>query len=129
MYSHEPEWQQKLKPLDRVSARKLKGRDQQVALAALQAGLRVFLQPYLIESCADQLWQLRYFPAPMALYKLSDRMDSGDLERALPIRASAEEDAVFGVTWIAPPPAFNFGVYEPVAMSAAAKRNPDPGHG
>ena len=64
----------------------------------------------------------------MALYKLSDRMDPGDLERALPIRASAEADAMFGVTWIAPPPAFNLGVYEPVAMSAAAKRNPDPEH-
>jgi hypothetical protein len=58
MYSQEQWLQRKQGPLEIASALKLKGRDQHIALAAIEAGLEVSLQPYLIESSADKTWQL-----------------------------------------------------------------------
>jgi hypothetical protein len=82
----------------------LKGRDQLVADAAIQAGLKVSFNPYMFENCADETWQLDRFPTSKEKSKLGWQVESSDLEEALPIRASSEEADDFGVTWLERPP-------------------------
>jgi hypothetical protein len=43
-------------------------------------GLEVTLYPYMIETCADETWQLDHFPTPRERAALGDRMDPTDLE-------------------------------------------------
>jgi hypothetical protein len=126
MYSHEARFQRAIRPLTRASALKLKGRDQHVAAAAIQAGLTTSLQPYLVESCADQTWQLKRFPAPGARREMSDQVDPWELERVLPVAVAADDVKELGVTWVVPPPQFNFGAKEPEAMSETATESPAP---
>ncbi len=49
------------RPLDATTVLALKGRDQLVALAALDAGLAVELQPLVVETCAELAWPLKRF--------------------------------------------------------------------
>ena len=70
-------------------------------------GLEVTLYPYMIETCADETWQLDHFPTPRERAALGDRMDPTDLEDALPIRASSDSAEDFDLVWVDPPPHFN----------------------
>lgn len=126
MYSQEPWLQRKRGPLSKAAALKLKGRDQQIALAAMEAGLSVSLQPYLTESCADLTWQLHSFPSPASLDRLSYRVGPDDLEDALPIASEPEDPADFGVAWVGQPPRFNFGAQQPQPMSEKDTENQQP---
>lgn len=85
----------------------LKGRDHEVARAAIAAGLEVTLYPYLVETCTDETWQLEHFPTASEEAKLDDRMDPWKLEEALAIKANAQDASDFDVTWVDPPPHFN----------------------
>ena len=110
MYSHEAAFQRSLPPLTKTGAalHRLKGRDQEVAAAALKAGLAVSLQPYLIELCADETWQLKRFPTEEEQELLDERLlDPWLLEKALPIAAHEDAPRGFGVTWVISPPEFN----------------------
>jgi hypothetical protein len=78
-----------------------------VAAAALAAGLGVTFCPYLIETCADQTWQLGRFPSPTEQRALDNQLDPFELEKALDIRASSEDPGDFGLIWVDPPPHFN----------------------
>jgi hypothetical protein len=73
----------------------------------MAAGLEVILYPYMIETCADETWQLDHFPTPREQAALGDQMDPTDLENALAVRASSEDAGDFDVVWVEPPPHFN----------------------
>jgi hypothetical protein len=75
----------------------LKGRDHVVAAAAMAEGLEVALYPYMIETCADETWQLDRFPTSREQAALGDQMDPTDLENALPVRANSEDAGDFDV--------------------------------
>jgi hypothetical protein len=110
MYSHEAAFRRSLPPLTQKGAalHRLKGRDAEVAAAALRAGLSVSLQPYLIELCADETWQLKRFPTEEEQELLDERLlDPWVLEKALPIAACEDAPQGFGVTWVISPPEFN----------------------
>ncbi len=101
LYHQDARFQVQQKPLDQRSANMLKGRDQLVAAAALQAGLGVTFAPYLYENCVDETWQLGRFPTSKEKEKLTDQMDLSDLESALPIVGQSNEKVGdFGVTWL-----------------------------
>jgi len=87
----------------------------------------VALYPYLIETCADETWQLEHFPTPREQAALGDRMGPADLEDALAIRASAEEAGDFDVIWVDPPPHFNGQptMYPEIAEDRAQAADPD----
>jgi hypothetical protein len=104
LYHQDARFQSKQSNISRVSAATLKGRDYLVAATALEAGLSVTFNPYMFEDCADETWQLERFPTRDEQKKLGWQMDSSRLEKALPIRASSEDEGDFGVTWIEPPP-------------------------
>jgi hypothetical protein len=104
LYHQDARFQQKQSPITRQSVALLKGRDLLVAATALQAGLKVMFHPYMFENCADETWQLARFPTRNEQARLGSQMDSTDLENALPIRASSEQEGDFGVTWLEPPP-------------------------
>ncbi len=108
VYSEDPRFQKKIEPLNATTLRVLKGRDQTIARAALAQGLSVELHPYLLEDCADMRWELEHFPTLSQQSKLKKRMDNGDLERVLPIRASLYDvEDPPGLHWVLPPPSFN----------------------
>jgi hypothetical protein len=92
------------RPITLQSMTFLKGRDHLVGATAVQAGLKVTFQPYVFENCADETWQLARFPTRNEQARLGPQVDSTDLENALPIQASSEQDGDFGVTWLEPPP-------------------------
>jgi hypothetical protein len=104
LYHQDARFQRKQNPITRQSVTMLKGRDHRVAAAALQAGLKVAFHPYMFENCADETWQLDRFPTRQEQARLGSQVDSTDLENALPIRASSEQEGDFGVTWLEPPP-------------------------
>jgi len=104
LYHQDARFQCKQSPISRESATMLKGRDHLVAATALEAGLGVTFNPYMFENCADETWQLDRFPTLAEQKKLGRRMDSGKLEKALPIRRSSEDHGDFGVTWLEAPP-------------------------
>ena len=126
LYGHEPWSRRRVGPLSHVttsSVSKLKGRDQHVARAALAAGLKVYLQPYLVESCADETWQLERFPDSGAGRGLGDQVEPSILEDVLEIRAARDDVDGFGVTWVESPPLFNFSARRPRPQKA--KDDPD----
>jgi hypothetical protein len=86
----------------------LKGRDYDVAAAAMAEGLEASLCPYLIENCIDETWQLEHFPTPREQAELGDQMEPEDIENALAVRDNAEDANDFDVIWVDPPPHFNF---------------------
>jgi hypothetical protein len=104
LYHQDSRFQQKHTPITQESVTMLKGRDHLAAATALQAGLKVTFHPYMFENCADETWQLDRFPTRNEKARLGRQMDSTDLENALPIRASSEQEGDFGVTWMEPPP-------------------------
>ena len=106
-YHQDARFQRKPRPLSKHTVATLKGRDALVAVAALAEGLTVTFCPYLIETCADQTWQLERFPSPAAQQALGERLDPRALEKALAVRASADEPGDFGLVWVDPPPHFN----------------------
>ena len=107
LYHQDARFQRKQRPISRQTVSSLKGRDHVVAAAAMAEGLEVTLCPYMIETCADETWQLDHFPTPRERAALDDRMDPWDLEEALPIRASSDDAGDFDVIWVDPPPHFN----------------------
>jgi hypothetical protein len=104
LYHQDARFQRKQSPLKQRSLITLKGRDHLVAATALLAGLKVSFNPYMFENCADETWQLKHFPTSQEQSKLAWQMDESDLEEALPIRASSENEGDFGVTWLEPAP-------------------------
>jgi hypothetical protein len=107
LYHQDARFQRKQRPLSRQTVSALKGRDHDVAAAALAEGLEVTLYPYMIETCADGTWQLDHFPTPREQAALGDRMDPTDLENALAVHESADDAGDFDVVWVDPPPQFN----------------------
>src|SRR5437870_3214789 len=107
LYHQDARFQREQRPLSRQTVSALKGRDYLVAAAVLAEGLEVTFYPYLIETCADETWQLARFPTPREQKALRRRMDPTDLEEALDIQASSEEAGDFDLTWVEPPPHFN----------------------
>jgi hypothetical protein len=113
LYHQDARFQQKQSPITQDTVTVLKGRDQLVAAAALQAGLKVTFNPYMFENCADETWQLDRFPTRNEQARLGSQMDSSGLEKTLPIRASSEEKGDFGVTWVEPPPSTDKSSWRP----------------
>jgi hypothetical protein len=107
LYHQDARFQHKQQPLTRQTVSALKGRDHEVAAAAMAAGLEVALYPYMIENCADETWQLDHFPTPRERAALRAQMDPTDLENALGVRAGSEDAGDFDVVWVDPPPNFN----------------------
>lgn len=104
-------------PLDERSVLALHGRDQLVALAALDAGLEVEFRPFLTETSAHQAWPLRRPIASKdeALFRKA-RLKGSELETRLVLdRRIAPEDGAFvslddlADPWIAPPPKMREG--------------------
>jgi hypothetical protein len=108
LYHQDARFQRKQRPLSRQTVSALKGRDHDVAAAAMAEGLEVTLYPYMTETCADETWQLEHFPTPREEAALDYQMDPWSLEKALAIRASSEEAGDFDVVWVDPPPHFNW---------------------
>jgi hypothetical protein len=104
LYHQDARFQRTHLPITEESATMLKGRDHLAAAAALQVGLKVTFVLYMFENCADETWQLDRFPTRQEQARLGRQMDSDDLKRILPIRASSEDEDDFGVTWLEPPP-------------------------
>src|SRR5262249_51549493 len=104
LYHQDARCQSKQISIDQQTLTMLKGRDHLVAATSLQAGLKVSFNPYMFENCADETWQLDRFPTSQEKVHLGWQVDSSDLERALPIRASSEQEGDFGVTWLESPP-------------------------
>ena len=107
LYHQDARFQRKPRPLSRRTVAALKGRDHDVAAAALAEGLEVTLHPYMIENCADETWRLEHFPTSREQDELSYRMGPEDLESALPIQSSMDAAGDFDVIWVDPPPHFN----------------------
>ncbi len=107
MYSQDQRFQTRTTTLSKKSALALKGRDYTVAEAAMGLGLTVTLQPYMVETCADQMWELKHFPTEKNRAGLGDRMDEGDLEDTLPLASEAMYQRDLGITWVVSPPGFN----------------------
>ena len=127
LYHQDAHFQRKQRPLSRQTVSALKGRDYDVAAAAMAEGLEVTLYPYMIETCADETWQLEHFPTPREQTALGDQMDPTDLENALAIRASSEDVGDFDVVWVDPPPRFNAQptMYPEIAEGRAHAADPD----
>ncbi len=127
LYHQDARFQRKQRPLSRQTVSALKGRDHDVAAAAMAEGLEVTLYPYMIETCADETWQLEHFPTPREQAALGDQMDPTDLENALAIRASSEDVGDFAVVWVDPPPHFNAQptMYPEIAEGRAHATDPD----
>lgn len=126
LYHHDARFQRKQRPLSRQSVAVLKGRDHNVAAAALAEGLAVTLCPYMIETCADETWQLEHFPTPPERASLEYRMDPWKLEEALAIQASCEDVESFDLIWVDPPPHFNGRPTMYPRISEDGNREPDP---
>lgn len=107
LYHHDARFQRRQKPLSRQTAAALKGRDYELAAAALAEGLETSLCPYMVETCADEAWQLEHFPTPREQAALGYRMEPEDIEDALAVRDNAIDAREFDVIWVDPPPHFN----------------------
>ena len=108
LYHHDARFQRKPRPLSRHTVSVLKGRDHTLARAALAEGLEVTLSPYLIETCADETWQLEHFPTQREQAELGEQMDPTDLENALAIEDHFADGNEVDVVWVEPPPRFNW---------------------
>lgn len=104
LYHQDTRFQIVQSAVDQDTSNRLKGRDHLVAATALEAGLKVDFVPYLFENCAEETWQLERFPTSKEKSRLPWRMAPDDLEEALPIGASSEDEGDFGVTWLDEPP-------------------------
>jgi hypothetical protein len=127
LYHQDARFQRKQRPLSRQTVSALKGRDHDVAAAALAEGLEVTLCSYMIETCVDETWQLEHFPTPREQAALGDQMVPEDIENALAVLDSAEDAGDFGVIWVDPPPHFNFAptMYPGLSEGRASAADPD----
>jgi len=127
LYHQDARFQRTPRPLSRHTVSVLKGRDHTVAAAAIAEGLEVTLAPYLIETSADETWQLEHFPTPGEQAALGEQMDPTDLEDALAIQGRSAEAGDFDVVWIEPPPHFNGSptMYPEIAEGRTPAANPD----
>jgi len=107
LYHQDACFQRKQRPLTRQTVSALKGRDREIAAAAMAAGLEVTLCPYMIETCADETWQLDHFPTPIEQAALGPRMGPTDLKNVLAVRERSRDAGEFDVVWVDPPPHFN----------------------
>src|ERR1017187_999278 len=107
LYHRDARFQRRQHPLSRQTLSALKGRDHEVAVAAMDEGLNVTLDPYMIETCADETWQLDHFPTAREKAALGYQMAGADFEDALAVRASSEDAGDFDVVWVDPPPHFS----------------------
>jgi hypothetical protein len=126
LYHQDARFQRKLRPLSTRTVSALKGRDHLVAAAALAEGLEVTFCPYLVETCADETWQLGRFPTQKEQRALDDQLDPDELEQALDIQAGAEEPGDFGLIWVDPPPHFNGQPTMYPGVSHGSPSSPDP---
>ena len=126
LYHQDARFQRQQRPLSARTVSALKGRDHLVATAALAAGLGVTFCPYLVETCADETWQLGRFPTSKEQRALDDRLDPYELEQTLDIRAGAEEPGDFGLIWVDPPPHFNGQPTMYPGVSHGRPSSPDP---
>jgi hypothetical protein len=127
LYHQDARFQRKQRPLSHQTVSALKGRDHDVAAAALAEGLEVTLCPYMVETCVDETWQLNHFPTPRERAALGDQMAPEDIEDALAVRDSAEDADGFGVIWVDPPPHFNFAptMYPGISEGQTHAADPD----
>jgi hypothetical protein len=127
LYHQDARFQRKPRPFSRQTVSALKGRDHDVAAAAMAEGLEVILSPYMIETCADETWQLEHFPTPSEQAALGDQMELTDLENALAIRSRLEDVGDSDVVWVDPPPHFNWSptMYPEIAEGRAHVVDPD----
>ena len=126
-YHQDASFQRTQRPLSHRTVSALKGRDYLVAAAALAEGLQVTFCPYLIETCADETWQLGHFPTPREQQALGEQMDPTDLEETLDLRGRSEVEGDFGLIWMDPPPHFNGQptMYPEVAAGRPLTQDPD----
>lgn len=106
MYSSDPVWLGWNKALTASKAKRLKGRDQVIARAAVGLGLETRLVPTLLENCADQTWQLERFPTKDEIFGLGGRVAAWDLEEKLPLSEN-EGQGDPKLIWVYSPPLFN----------------------
>jgi len=127
LYHQDARFQRKQRPLSRQTVPSVKGRDHVVAAAAMAEDLEVTLSPYMIETCADETWQLDHFPTQRERAALDDQMAPWDLKEALAVRASSDDAGDFGVVWVDPPPHFNGQptMYPEIAEGRGHAVNPD----
>ena len=127
LYHQDARFQRKQRPLSRQTLSALKGRDQQIAAAAMAEGVEVTLCPYMIENCVDEIWRLEHFPTSREKAALSDQMVPEDIESALVVMDSAEDAEDLGVIWVDPPPHFNFAptMYPGRVEGQASAKDPD----
>jgi len=129
LYHQDARFQVKQTPLDASSANMLKGRDQLVAAASLQADLKVTFAPYLFENCVDETWQLDRFPTSQEQKKMKRQMDGSQLQSAMPIHgASSEKVGDFGVTWLEDPPTSRSGNVGENSKSVTSSELPTAAH-
>ncbi|HUK19085.1 MAG TPA: hypothetical protein VLW65_21840, partial [Bryobacteraceae bacterium] len=85
------------------------------------------LYPYMIETRADETWELDHFPTQRERAALDDRMAPWDLEEALAVRARSDDAGDFDVVWVDPPPHFNGQptMYPEIAEGQAQAVDPD----
>ncbi|MBI2377884.1 MAG: 2OG-Fe(II) oxygenase [Deltaproteobacteria bacterium] len=89
LYRHDVREEPSATPLDREDLPRLKGADAEVAATALAAGLRVYLTPYVSETCADDTWLLDRFPTAAEARSLRGRIAPRDLAARLPVRSDS----------------------------------------
>jgi hypothetical protein len=123
LYHQDARFQRQQRPLSKRTVSTLKGRDAMVAAAALAEGLNVTFCPYLVETCADQTWQLGRFPSTPEQRALDDRLGPYELEEALDIQSDSEYPGDFGLIWVEPPPHFNG---QPTMYPGASQGRPSP---
>jgi hypothetical protein len=126
LYHQDARFQRQQRPLSKRTVSTLKGRDAMVAAAALAEGLGVTFCPYLVETCADETWQLGRFPSPQEQRALDDRLDPYELEKALDIQDGSADPGDFGLIWVDPPPHFNGQPTMYPGASGGQPSSPDP---
>lgn len=127
LYHQDARFQREQQQLSRQTVSALKGRDHEVAVAAMDEGLNVTLCPYMIETCADETWQLDHFPTPREKAALGYQMDRADFKNALAVRARSEDAGAFDVVWVDPPPHFSGQptMYPEIGQGRPPVKDPD----
>lgn len=84
---------------------RLKGRDRHIAAGLERAGLVHRVVPYIYETCAGDNWRLRreVSPREKEMFQRA-RLDTFDLEKALPIELHPDWNQSDDVTWVMRPP-------------------------
>jgi hypothetical protein len=100
-YANTPGFMRDIPALDSRSVLRLKGRDQALAAAALELGLRVRLAPYVVETGCTLRWQLsRYLTHNEESLFRRDRLRTNHMEDMLPVTVNDDDDEVW---WVVDP--------------------------